>query len=328
VVGHRIYFEVRPFIPQPVRTAFRRRIALQLRDRVEDVWPLLKGAEVTPKDWPGWPEKKQFALVLTHDVEGPKGLRNVRPLAELEMELGLRSSFNFIPEGSYHAPESLRAWLVENGFEVGIHDLRHDGKLYLSRWRFNRRARRINKYLRDWNASGFRSGFMLCNLEWLHQLDIEYDASTFDTDPFEPQPEGYRTIYPIWVPQPATSHLYRDTFSKNGGFVELPYTLPQDFTLFLLLQEKSIAVWKTKFDWIASYGGMVLMNTHPDYMSFGRNGSNMAFPASHYRELLQYGTSRYSGRYWAALPREVASWGIQHRNGLASPQHPKLITTL
>ena len=62
------------------------------------------------------------------------------------------------------------------------------------------RAIRINHYLREWNAVGFRSAFMLRNLDWLHQLDIEYDLSTFDTDPFEPQPEGRHTIFPFWVP--------------------------------------------------------------------------------------------------------------------------------
>ena len=49
---------------------------------------------------------------------------------------------------------------------------------------------RINGYAREWGASGFRSGFMLRNLDWLHDLDVQYDASTFDTDPFEPQPDG------------------------------------------------------------------------------------------------------------------------------------------
>jgi len=51
-------------------------------------------------------------------------------------------------------------------------------------------------------ASGFRSGFMLRNLDWFAYLDVQYDASTFDTDPFEPQPDGGHTIFPFWVPRP------------------------------------------------------------------------------------------------------------------------------
>lgn len=285
---------------------------------MRDIWPIKADAGAAPEAWPGWPGGKQFALVLTHDVEGEKGLNRVQALAGLEMDVGFRSSFNFIPEGAYQLPRSLREWLAQNGFEIGVHDLRHDGKLYLSHGRFMRRAERINRYLQEWGAVGFRSGFMFRNLEWIHQLDIEYDASTFDTDPFEPQPAGRHTIFPIWVPQPATSHLYRATFSKNGGYVELPYTLPQDFTLFLLLQERSIAVWKSKLDWIVEHGGMVLMNTHPDYMSFDGNGRDFEFPATHYRELLEYINSRYSGMYWKALPRDLAAWSLRHRACLNS----------
>ena len=36
-------------------------------------------------------------------------------------------------------------------------------------------------------------------------LNIAYDASTFDTDPFEPQPDGVNTIFPFWVPRRSES---------------------------------------------------------------------------------------------------------------------------
>jgi len=57
---------------------------------------------------------------------------------------------------------------------------------------------------------------MYHDLRLLHYLNIEYDASTFDTDPFEPQPDGLGTIFPRWI--------YDQENQK--GFVELPYTLP------------------------------------------------------------------------------------------------------
>ena len=116
---------------------------------------------------------------------------------ELELDLGFRSSFNFIPEGSYRVTAELREELTANGFEVGIHDLKHDGHLFASHREFKRRAVRINDYAREWGASGFRSGFMLRNLDWLHDLDVQYDASTFDTDPFEPQPDGASHHLPV-----------------------------------------------------------------------------------------------------------------------------------
>src|SRR5216684_3536436 len=107
------------------------------------------------------PSGQKFAVVLTHDVEGAAGVHRCRELMRLERRLGFRSSFNFIPEGNYKVPSELRNELASHGFEIGIHDLKHDGRLFASRREFSRKALRINGYLRDWNAAGFRSGFML-----------------------------------------------------------------------------------------------------------------------------------------------------------------------
>jgi glycosyltransferase involved in cell wall biosynthesis len=236
--------------------------------------------------------------VLTHDVEGSAGLAKCRQLMELEQKLGFRSSFNFIPEGDYAVSREQREELTQNGFEVGVHDLNHDGKLYQSRQSFSEKARWINHYLKEWGATGFRSAFMLHELDWLHELNIQYDASTFDTDPFEPQPDGVHTIFPFWKPH-----------SNGGGYVELPYTLPQDSTLFLVLKEKSPAIWKKKLDWISQRDGMALVNVHPDYLRFpGEPASPRTFPVAHYVELLEYVRDRYAGVYWQPLPRAMAEF--------------------
>src|SRR5207237_7984809 len=115
----------------------------------------------------------------------------------LKQLLACRASFNCIPKASYSVPVELRQEPTANGFEVGIHDLKHDGHLFSSRRKFTRHAAKINAYAREWGASGFRSGFMLRNLDWLHDLDVQYDASTFDTDPFERQPQGRHTSFPF-----------------------------------------------------------------------------------------------------------------------------------
>jgi glycosyltransferase involved in cell wall biosynthesis len=305
MLRNRVYYRVKPFIPQAIRTALRRRVASRIRDRVGAVWPIIPGSEQVPKNWPGWPEGHKFALVLTHDVEGNVGLQNCRRLMQLEMEFGLRSSFNFIPEGSYQVPQQLRQELVNAGFEVGVHDLKHDGRLFASRREFKRRAARINAYLREWGAVGFRSGFMLHELDWLHDLNIGYDASTFDTDPFEPQPQGRHTIFPFWISRPLNSQ----PSTLNEGYVELPYTLPQDSTLFLLLGERTIDVWKRKLDWIVAHGGMALVNIHPDYINFGSsNGSNNHYPVARVREFLDYVAQNYAGQFWNPSCKELSDW--------------------
>jgi glycosyltransferase involved in cell wall biosynthesis len=287
-------------------------MAGRLRKQVSEVWPIVPGSERLPENWQGWPEGKKFAFVLTHDVESKTGLSRCRSLMQLELELGFRSSFNFVPEGSYQVPTELREELTAKGFEIGIHDLKHDGRLFTSYSNFKRRAARINHYAREWGASGFRSGFMLRNLDWLHDLNVQYDASTFDTDPFEPQPEGAHTIFPYWVPRPGGN-------SSSEGYVELPYTLPQDSTLFLVLGETTPEIWMRKLDWIAEHGGMALVIVHPDYVSF--NGSRQTatdYPAALYREFLAYVKTKYSGQYWHALPREAAKHVIKVQSSTAS----------
>ena len=86
----------------------------------------------------------------------------------------------------------------------------------------------------------------------------------------------------------------------------MPYTLPQDHLLFVILKEKDINIWKNKLDWIAERGGMALLNTHADYINFGDGKlSGEEYPVSFYSDFLSYIKDSYSGRYWNALPSDV-----------------------
>lgn len=303
MLKNRMYYAVKPLLPWSLRIALRRYVARRIARRSRQIWPINPAAATKPTGWPGWPGGKQFAVVLTHDVEGPRGLARCAELANREAKAGFRSSFNFIPEGAYRTPASLRDELSAREFEVGVHDLKHDGKLYDSREGFSHHAARINRYLAEWNAVGFRSGFMYHNLEWLHDLEVEYDASTFDTDPFEPQPDAADTIFPFWVASPDGG------VAGKPGYVELPYTLPQDSTLFMIFQESAGTIWKDKLDWVVRQGGMVLVNVHPDYLHLGSSAtSSSATVMEHYANLLDYIKDAYPGAYWHALPREVAAF--------------------
>jgi len=301
MIPKNIYYQIKPVIPRRLQIAARRLVVAHLRSYYADIWPIDPIACQTPTDWRGWPDNKQFALVLTHDVDTEKGHQKCAELVNLEMSLGFHSSFNFVPE-RYNVCPQLRANLKNKGFEVGVHGLNHDGKLYKSKQVFINRAVKINRYLKEWGAVGFRSPAMHHNLEWLGELDIEYDASTFDTDPFEPQSDAVSTIFPFWVEQN----------SGSKGYVEIPYTLPQDSTLFILMKEKTIDIWKQKLDWIAEHGGMVLLNTHPDYMSFnGKKAAVEEYPASYYTDFLSYVTLKYSGKYWHVLPKDLTRFWIK-----------------
>jgi hypothetical protein len=266
------------------------------RSSCKHLWPIDEKAASPPGGWTEWPGGKQFALLLTHDVETVKGIQKSMALAELEERLGFRSSFNFVVK-DYNVPPELKHYLGEKGFEVGVHGLYHDVRLFSSEEIFQKHASEINQYLSKWGSVGFRAPSMYHNLEWINALDVEYDSSTFDTDPFEPQPDGVGTIFPFWVQDGCA----------DRGFIELPYTLPQDFTLFVLMRERNIDIWRKKLDWIVEKGGMALFITHPDYMNFdGKKPGMEEYAIEFYEAFLGYIKNRYWGQYWHVLPREMA----------------------
>ena len=329
MLSHRFYYAFKPFVPWRVRMAGRRLLAHYKRKANTDSWPIDQRTATHPAKWPGWPDGQKLAFVITHDVEGPEGLAKCRRLAELEMKLGFRSSFNFIPEGPYQVPNELRNWLTENGFEVGVHDLNHDGKLFASKSGFVVKAQRINHYLREWKASGYRSGFMLRNLDWLHGLSLGYDSSTFDTDPFEPQPGDVGTIFPYWIPVSHSGGTEGNSAAGNAGYVELPYTLPQDSTLFLVLRESTPDIWLRKYDWIADHGGMALVNVHPDYVQFeGDRPSPRTYSIEQYTRLLEHVRQRHGASCWRPLPRDMAAFvmDLAHRPVRYRPKRICMIT--
>lgn len=292
----RAYYRVKPLMSRRLQIVLRRMVAKSKRYFFRSVWPIDPMAGTTPPGFGGWPEGRRFSVVLTHDVDTARGLTRCESLMALEKELGFRSSFNFVAH-DYHLPAELREKIAAQGFEVGVHGLEHNRKLYESPEVFAEQALKINGYLKEWGAVGFRSPCVYHNFDWLHGLDILYEASAFDTDPFEPQSDGLRTIFPVH-------------HAKVPGreYVVLPYTLPQDFTMFILFREKDIRIWKEKLRWIAEHGGMALLITHPDYMSFDENPGFEEYPSDFYRELLTHIKTEYEGEYWHLLPHEMATF--------------------
>jgi hypothetical protein len=229
-----------------------------------------------------WPEGRRFAFVLTHDIEAAAGQGFVREVAALEERYGFRSAFNFVAE-DYRVDESLMSELRARGFEVGVHGLKHDGRLFSSRKAFKERAMRINGYLKRWDAVGFRAPFTHRQPEWMQALQAEYDSSFFDTDPFETIPGGTMSVWPFAI----------------GRFMELPMTLAQDHTLVSTLGERTPRLWMDKIDFIERHSGMALSVTHPDYL-------RQPEFFSVYEKFLRAMSTRRG--YWHALPREVARW--------------------
>lgn len=294
------YYALKPLIPRGVQLRLRRLYASRQVSREFPAWPIepilvarqhdeLRSALDRSGDdrlpiVGFWPEGYGSACVVTHDIEGPRGIENIARVLKLEQRHGLRSSWNFVAE-DYEIPRGTFARLRDAGCEIGLHGIKHDGKLFQSRARFEADLPKIHAYLDQWSVVGFRSPATHRRAEWMHELGCLYDSSFPDTDPFEPQAGGCCSIFPFMF----------------GDVVELPITLVQDHTLWEILQERSTDLWLTKSAWIIRNHGLINLITHPDYFT---TPDRFAM----YDEFLAFIT-RHTG-CWRALPREVAAWWV------------------
>ncbi len=295
---HKFYYLVKPMIPRALQLMLRRQYATMQQKTPFPGWPIEtlpvlaveetlrhvireNGGAPVHRIAP-WPDGFSFAAALTHDVEGSDGFRMVEKITACEKEYGYRSTWNVVPEG-YRIDWPLMNAIRGEGFELGVHGLRHDGKLFDSYPDFKRQAACLRKYAEEWKAVGFRSPSTLRMAEWMHELGFEYDSSFTDSAPFEPQRGGCCTIWPYFL---------KET-------LEIPMTMPQDHTLFVILKHNNIDTWKKKADWIIANGGMIVINTHPDYLL-----NPKIF--SYYREFLGYLGSTRGG--WMARMVEINDW--------------------
>lgn len=294
----RAYYRSKPLLPRRLQIAMRRLYAKRQRRTDFPRWPIEPllverrrarlreelerlGLERLPTIG-DWPDGARFASILTHDVEGPAGVANVRRIIEIERRHGFVSSWNFVAEW-YPIEEGLFDDVRAAGCEIGLHAIKHDCRLFDSRPGFEAALPAIHRYLAAWGADGFRSPATHRNPDWMPELGALYDSSFPDTDPFEPQAGGCCSILPFFL----------------GDLVELPITLVQDHTLWEILREKTIDLWTQKSDWIIANGGLINLITHPDYLDT---------PARlrMYEEFLEYLSAQEGG--WHALPRDVAAW--------------------
>jgi peptidoglycan/xylan/chitin deacetylase (PgdA/CDA1 family) len=314
-----LYYRLKPHIPRRVQLELRRVHARRARRRHQEqgrfprwpVEPLLveerdarlarDGADPVPAV-ALWPEGRSFAFILTHDVEGSRGLRQIEPILKIERRHGMVSSWNLVGD-DYAIPDTVFDAIRAAGGEVGLHGLSHDGRLFEDRAGFERQLPEIHARLQAWGAEGFRSPATHRNPDWMPELGCLYDSSFPDTDPFEPQPGGCCSIWPYFL----------------GDLVELPITLVQDHTLFEILRERDISLWRSKAEWIARRGGLITVLVHPDYMLD-------RWRLDRYEELLAFLAGMEGG--WHALPRDVARWWRRRdarQRALARERHGQIV---
>lgn len=302
-----LYYSLRPILPVGIRK-YLQRFRLKGWDRIPfPSWPVdrtvdllfekllslsmkAKGINRIPFIW-FWPEGAPGCAIVTHDVEAIAGRDFCRCLMDLDDYAGIKSSFQIVPEGRYSVPASFLDSIRERGFEINVHDLNHDGHLFSNRKEFLRRAGQINRYAKEYGALGFRSGALYRNVDWFDALNVSYDMSVPNVGHLEPQRGGCCTVMPFFI----------------GKILELPLTTTQDYSLFHILSDYSIELWKHQIGLVMERHGLVSSIVHPDYVIEKRARDT-------YKTLLEYlAQLRSTLKIWIALPKEVDRWWRQRR---------------
>jgi hypothetical protein len=301
-VLRRLYYLVRPVMNTKMRRSIQKFHARNWQNLSFPQWPVdttvenifetllllsmkAKGIDAVPFVW-FWPDGAPGCFMMTHDVEAQDGLDNCMSLMDIDDSFGIKASINIVPEGRYDvSPQFLEA-IKSRGFDIGIQDLNHDGRLFDSREEFVRRARLINTYAADYGAEGFRAAVLYRNPDWYRELNFAFDMSMPNVAHLDPQQGGCCTVMPYFI----------------GSILELPTTTVQDYTLFYLLNQTSSDLWKEQVNLILEKRGLASFIVHPDYI---REPDTLRV----YRELLEQLNELHDQQnVWFALPTDVNHW--------------------
>jgi len=312
--ARKAYGYIRPLLPVPLRKHLQKMHLRGWENISFPSWPVdrtvdrlfekllalsIKSlrAPAVPFIW-FWPEGHSSCTVMTHDVETAAGRDFCTQLMDLDDQWGIKSSFQIIPEKRYGVSAGYLKSFRDRGFEVNVHDLNHDGELFTDRGQFLRRAARINQYGKDYGAAGFRSGTLYRNPNWFEALDFSYDMSFPNVGHLDAQRGGCCTVMPFFM----------------GNILELPLTATQDYSLFYILNDYSLALWKEQARIIMEGHGLASFIVHPDYIINDRARETYKGLLGHLVKL------RSEQNVWMALPGEVNRWW-RERSQMRIVQH-------
>ncbi len=299
------YYLVRPLLPVSVRK-YLQRMSLNGWDTISfPSWPVdvtvdklakqlmllalrASGLKRMPFIW-FWPDGASGCAIMTHDVETERGRDYCSTLMDINDSFGIKSSFQVVPEVRYEVTPAYLDSIRLRGFEVNVQDLNHDGHLYRNHKLFLERVKKINSYGGEWGALGFRAGVLYRNEDWFHQFKFEYEMSVPNVAHLDPQRGGCCTVMPYFV----------------GDILEIPVTTTQDYSLFHILKEYSLDLWKQQVQLIMGQHGLASFIIHPDYVISNRERTA-------YEKLLEYlSRLRDDEGVWLPTPREVNRWWRQ-----------------
>ncbi len=250
------------------------------------------GQKMIPFIW-FWPDGASACSIMTHDVEEEDGKQYCSRLMDLDDEFEIPASFQIVPERRYQVPPAYIEGIKARGFEVNVQDLDHDGRLFWDYEEFQRRAARINQYGSKHGSCGFRSAVLYRNPDWYGLLDFEYDMSIPNVAHLDPQRGGCCTVMPYFI----------------GKMLELPVTMSQDHTVFHILHDYSLDLWRWQLSLILKQHGLISFIVHPDYLLQARS------EAAYCNLLAELQRLRSERNLWIAKPGEVNRWWRQ-RSGM------------
>jgi hypothetical protein len=298
----RAYYFVRPILPVSVRKHVQRIRLVGWNHLTFPKWPvdrtvdslfeqlmilLLRAQrlEKIPFIW-FWPNGAPSCAIMTHDVETACGLNFCPSLMDIDDNYGIKASFQIVPEDRYPVDFQLLDEMRRRGFEVNIHDLNHDGRLFADHQEFLNRVKKINAYGEKFVAKGFRAAVLYRNQRWFDALEFSYDMSVPNVGHLDPQRGGCCTVMPYFV----------------GNVLELPVTTIQEYSLFHILNDYSIDLWKEQIELIMQKNGLISFIIHPDYVTQEREKSAFESLLAHLSKL------RTDRGIWIPTPGEVNRW--------------------
>jgi hypothetical protein len=298
----KLYYSFRGFLPIRVRRHLQKAYFRDWKSLPFPAWPVdftvdnlqeeflrlameASGLGKVPFIW-FWPTGARNCVMMTHDVETAAGRDFTPQLIDVDDAFRIKSSFQVIPEKRYNVSDEYVSIIRARGCEFNVHDLNHDGHLYRERKEFIHRAARINGYVRRFGCNGFRAGAMYRRQDWYDVFEFSYDMSVPNVAHLEPMRGGCCTVFPYFI----------------GKIVELPLTTAQDYSLFHILNDYSIDLWKQQVALLRQRNGLISFITHPDYLIEPR-------AREVYKSLLDYLQQMIAHEnIWAALPGDVDRW--------------------
>ena len=268
-------FNYQEFLPNSLRKFIRRLIGFSNFSQKELLYDFEKSNLIDLNMEPSesiWPNNKKCAFISTHDIDSAFGQEYIESFFNIEKKLNIRST-NFWVTNLYKLNHDLLKSAFEAGFEIGLHDYNHDGRLaMLKKEEIKKRIDLSKDFITEYSVTGIRSPGFLRSVNFYSAIKdlFNYDMSIVDYSFLFPfSGDGCRTSLPLYL----------------NNLLLIPNSLIRDGeALALGLKTKEIFnVWLKKYEWLKSKKSLSVLLTHPD-----KEFSGSKEMLSVYKDFLEY----------------------------------------